>query len=178
MIDEVEIPEVFHAPPRAKSRRETSQRAIRTRTERLAGHRRTIQTQSVSLAPLRHKIRKGKNSMLTIPVNSLKIALPFRAGSLPSIDPGDPTFQLELDGLRIQGRVNAKAARKLAVWQGGAVLQGRLINESGRLVLLDCGFSWSDPRPVGEPSPLASPPVGSSSLASPATLVESRESKP
>ncbi len=37
--DEVElpIPEVFHAPPRSRPRRESTQRIIRTRAERLAG---------------------------------------------------------------------------------------------------------------------------------------------
>ncbi len=69
---------------------------------------------------------------------------------MPQIDAADPSFQLELGGLKIQGKVNAKAARKLAVWQGSAVLQGKLIVEGGRLTLIDAGFSWVDPKPVEE----------------------------
>jgi len=88
--------------------------------------------------------------MKSIIVPSIKVTIPFRAGSLPSIDPADPTFQLDLGGIKIQGKVNAKAARKLAVWQGSAVLQGKLVMEGGRLVMIDCGFSWVDPKPVEE----------------------------
>jgi hypothetical protein len=53
---------------------------------------------------------------------------------------------LVLGGFEIQGRVNPKAARKLGRHRGGAVLQGKLIAEGGRLNLLDAGFSWIDPQ--------------------------------
>lgn len=68
----------------------------------------------------------------TIEVASIKAVIPFRAGQLPAIDPADPTFELELAGFKIQGQISAKSARKLAIWQGGAVLQGRLVSEGGR----------------------------------------------
>ena len=48
--------------------------------------------------------------MTTINVNSGKLAVVFRANELPRIDPNDPQFVLDLGGLKIHGRVNAKAA--------------------------------------------------------------------
>ena len=86
--------------------------------------------------------------MKSIIVPSIKATVPFRAGSLPSVDPANPTFELVMDGLKIQGKVNAKAARKLAVWQGSAILQGRLVVEGSRLVLTEAGFLFNDPRPA------------------------------
>ena len=50
----------------------------------------------------------------------------------------------------IHGKVNAKAARKLAAWAGGAVLQGKLIVDDGKLVLADAGFTWIEPKPQAE----------------------------
>jgi hypothetical protein len=91
--------------------------------------------------------------MKPIIVPSIKATVPFRAGSLPSVDPTNPAFELVLDGVKIQSRVNAKAARKLAVWQGSAVLQGKLVVEGGRLVLIDAGFSWVEPKPVATEEP-------------------------
>jgi hypothetical protein len=41
---------------------------------------------------------------------------------------------------------DAKAARKLAAHAGGAVLQGRLIVEGGKLSLADAGFTWIEPK--------------------------------
>jgi hypothetical protein len=35
--------------------------------------------------------------------------------------------------------------RELAQHTGGAVLQGRLLVEGGKLVLAEAGFSWIDP---------------------------------
>jgi hypothetical protein len=48
---------------------------------------------------------------------------------------------------RIRGQVNPKAARKLAQHRGGAVLQGKLVVEGGKLDLIDAGFTWIDPKP-------------------------------
>jgi len=87
--------------------------------------------------------------MKTIAVQSIKLSLPFKAGALPRIDPAAPVFELALGGVKIQASVNAKAARKLATWEGSAVLQGKLIVEDGRLVLIEGGFLFNDPKPVG-----------------------------
>jgi hypothetical protein len=35
----------------------------------------------------------------------------------------------------------------LAQHAGGAVLQGKLVAEGGKLSLLDAGFTWIDPKP-------------------------------
>jgi hypothetical protein len=43
-----------------------------------------------------------------------KLSVVFPEGKLPAIDPADPTFVLVLGRLEIQGKVNPKAARKLA----------------------------------------------------------------
>jgi hypothetical protein len=91
--------------------------------------------------------------MRRINITSGKLAVVFREGSLPPIDPNDPSFTLVLGGFEIAARVNAKAARKLASWTGGAVLQGRLIVEGGKLVLLDAGFAWVEPRPKDATGP-------------------------
>jgi hypothetical protein len=82
-----------------------------------------------------------------IDIGSAKLAVVFPEGKLPYIDPDNPAFLLNLGGFEIRGRVNAKAARKLASWAGGAVLQGRLLGADGELLLADAGFSWTDPRP-------------------------------
>ena len=85
--------------------------------------------------------------MKRIDIGSAKLAVVFPEGKLPSIDPDNPAFLLNLGGFEIVATVNAKAARKLASWAGGAVLQGRLIVEGGKLVLAAAGFSWIEPRP-------------------------------
>ncbi len=86
--------------------------------------------------------------MKSIIVPSIKATVPFKAGSLPAIPWQDPTFELVLNGVKIPGKVNAKAARKLAVWPGSAVLNGKLVMEGGRLVLTEAGFLFNDPRPA------------------------------
>jgi len=83
---------------------------------------------------------------ITIP--SAKLNVIFREGELPAIDPGDPSFTLVLGGTEIHGKVNPKAARKLAQHGGGAVLQGKLVAEGSKLNLLDAGFTFIDPKPV------------------------------
>jgi hypothetical protein len=88
--------------------------------------------------------------MKRIDIGSAKLAVVFPEGKLPSIDPDNPAFILNLGGFEIVAKVNAKAARKLASWAGGAVLQGRLIVEGGKLVLAEAGFSWIDPKPKAE----------------------------
>ena len=92
--------------------------------------------------------------MNRIDIGSAKLAVVFPEGKLPSIDPDNPAFLLNLGGFEIVATVNAKAARKLASWAGGAVLQGRLIVEGGgptrsgeRLTLAEAGFSWIEPGP-------------------------------
>jgi hypothetical protein len=82
-------------------------------------------------------------------IASAKLTVVFPEGKLPAIDPADPAFVLVLGGVEIRGKVNPKAARKLAQHQGGAVLQGKLIVEAPGipgLVLLDAGFSWIEPK--------------------------------
>jgi hypothetical protein len=86
--------------------------------------------------------------MNRIPITSAKLNVVFPEGKLPAIDPAHPEFVLELGSVVI----HAKAARKLAAHPGGAVLQGRLISEGGRLNLLDAGFTWIDPKTVDLPS--------------------------
>ena len=89
--------------------------------------------------------------MNRIDIGSAKLAVVFPEGKLPAIDPNNPSFVLALGGFEIAGKVNAKAARKLAAWAGGVVLQGRLIVEGGtRLTLAEAGFSWIDPKPKAE----------------------------
>ena len=83
-------------------------------------------------------------------IPSAKLAVVFPAGKLPGIDPNNPSFTLVLGGFEIAGKINPKAARKLAAHAGGAVLQGRLIVEGGKLVLAEAGFSWIDPKPKAE----------------------------
>ena len=65
---------------------------------------------------------------------------------MPAIPPEDPVFCLVLGGIQIAGRVTPKAARKLAAHPGGAVLQGRLMVEDGKLSLADAGFQFIEPR--------------------------------
>jgi hypothetical protein len=84
----------------------------------------------------------------TIEVPSIKAVIPFKAGSLPRIDPNDPAFELTMSGLKIRAKINAKAARRLAGHTGSAILQGRLVMEGGRLLLVDAGFTFNDPKPV------------------------------
>jgi hypothetical protein len=86
--------------------------------------------------------------MTTIAVSAVKATIVFPEGKLPVIDPNDPQLEIRLGGLSIAAKVNAKAARKLATWAGGAVLQGRLIESDGRLVLAEAGFTWIDPKPA------------------------------
>jgi hypothetical protein len=81
-----------------------------------------------------------------IDIGSAKLAVVFPEGKLPAIDPNDPNVTLVLGGFEIRAKINSKAARKLAAWAGGAVLQGRLIVEAGKLSLAEAGFSWIDPK--------------------------------
>jgi hypothetical protein len=52
--------------------------------------------------------------MRRLDIASIKATVVFPEGSLPTIDPADPAFVLVLGGVEIRGKVNAKAARKLA----------------------------------------------------------------
>ena len=70
----------------------------------------------------------------------------FRGGELQASPPEDPAFVLVLGGLEIRGKVNAKAAKKLAAHRGGTVLQGKLGVEGGEASLAEAGFSWIKPR--------------------------------
>jgi hypothetical protein len=71
-------------------------------------------------------------------------------GEVPAIDPNNPSFTLVLGGFEIHGKVNAKAARRLAAHAGGAVLQGKLIVDGGKLSLTEAGFSWIEPKAQAE----------------------------
>ena len=80
--------------------------------------------------------------MMKLLIKSAKLTVVLKAGELPTIDPADPRFTLDLDGVEIAAKVHSKAARKLQTHDGGAVLQGRLAVEHGQLTLLDAGFQW------------------------------------
>jgi hypothetical protein len=84
--------------------------------------------------------------MKRLEIASAKLAVVLPEGKLPAIDPADPGFVLLLGGREIPGKVNPKAARKLAQHRGGAVLQGKLVAQAGKLNLLDAGFTWIDPK--------------------------------
>jgi hypothetical protein len=84
--------------------------------------------------------------MKRVEITSAKLNVVFPEGELPSINPADPAFELVPGGFEIGGKVNPKAARKLAVHKGGAVLQGKLIVEGGKLSLADAGFNWIEPK--------------------------------
>jgi hypothetical protein len=84
--------------------------------------------------------------MKRVDIASAKLSVIFPEGKLPAIDPADPAFVLILGSLEIRGKVNPKAARKLAQHRGGAVLQGKLVADGGKLDLLDAGFTWIDPK--------------------------------
>src|SRR3954447_18455272 len=86
------------------------------------------------------------STMSRLDIPSAKLTVVFPEGKLPAIDPADPAFVLVLGDFEIHGKVNPKAARKLAVHKGGAVLQGKLIVEAGKLSLADAGFSWIQPK--------------------------------
>ena len=88
---------------------------------------------------------------------SAKLSVVFPEGNLPAIDPADPAFVLVLGGREIPGKVNPKAARKLARHRGGAVLQGKLVAEAGKVNLLDAGFTWIDPKAAAAPEGGAAP---------------------
>ncbi len=92
-------------------------------------------------------------------IPSAKMTVVFSEGKLPRIDPNNPTFVLVLGGLEIHSKVNAKAARKLAVHPGGAVLQGKLVPEGGKLNLIDAGFTWVDPKPAAPTEPATEAPI-------------------
>jgi hypothetical protein len=81
-------------------------------------------------------------------ITTMKVSVVFPEGKLPPIDPDDPAFVLVLGGVQIHGQVNPKAARKLAQHQGGAVLQGKLFFDAGKLSLADAGFNWIEPKAV------------------------------
>ena len=52
--------------------------------------------------------------MKRLEIPSAKLTVVFPQGKLPAIDPADPAFVLVLGGLEIHGKINPKAARKLA----------------------------------------------------------------
>jgi hypothetical protein len=89
---------------------------------------------------------KGGWEVSRLDIPSAKLTVVFPEGKLPAINPADPAFTLVLGDIEIHGRVNPKAARKLAQHKGGAVLQGKLIVEGGKLSLADAGFNWIEPK--------------------------------
>jgi hypothetical protein len=96
--------------------------------------------------------------MKRLDIPSAKLTVVFPEGKLPAIDPANPAFVLVLGALEIRGKVNPKAARKLAQHRGGAVLQGKLVVDGGKLDLIDAGFTWIDPKPEAAPEAGATPP--------------------
>jgi hypothetical protein len=92
-----------------------------------------------------------------IKVEAAKLNVVFRADALPKINPENPEFLLNLSGVVIKGKINPKAARKLAAHTGGAVLGGKLVVEQGQLVLTEAGFQFLDPKPAAEPDAGGSP---------------------
>ena len=84
--------------------------------------------------------------MLVIPIASAKFTTVFKPGSLPAVDSDRPVFQLNLEGLVIEVRVNA-GARKLAAWTG-APYSGNLRYSDGQLSLAEAGFQFLDPKPA------------------------------
>jgi hypothetical protein len=104
----------------------------------------------------RPAIGTKSSSATTVSISSVKAAIVFKTGSLPRVDPGNPKFVLTLGEFSIDVTISAKAARKLATHAGGAVLQGRLVCENGRLRLTEAGFSWFD-QPVAPAVPAENP---------------------
>jgi hypothetical protein len=113
--------------------------------------------------------------MRPIITSSIPVNIVFRQGRLPTkeIDPASGEFVLQLAAMapavvkdlgviKIAGQVSAEAAQKLAAHKGGAVLQGRITVEDGKLVLLDAGLTFLDPKPA-QPPPAPSGPTGSGS---------------
>jgi hypothetical protein len=98
--------------------------------------------------------------MTTLTVQSLKVAIPFKEGTLPTFDDADPRVVIDLGGVRIVGKLNPKACRKASAHRGGGVLQGRLVAERGQLTLVDAGFQLFEPKPPDAPGLAATPPVG------------------
>jgi hypothetical protein len=86
--------------------------------------------------------------MTRLDITSAKLSVVFPEGKLPAINQVDPAFVLVLGGVEIRGKINPKAARKLAQHKGGAVLQGKLFFDAGGLSLADAGFSWIEPKAV------------------------------
>jgi len=111
--------------------------------------------------------------MIAIP--SAKLAVTWKAGAVPPIDPNNPEFVLNLGNppVRIRGKLTPKAARKLGAHKGGAKLEGRLLVEAGQLVLADAGVQLFDPpQAAPEPAPaFSSPPEGPAIPAPPAAAV-------
>lgn len=115
------------------------------------------------LVPVQPQAKESPNVPKLVKVKAIKVNVVFRQGELPAIDPNNPEFTVMLGegepGLRdgqarftVPCKVSAKAARKLAGWQGGAVLQGRMTIEGNRLAIVDAGFAWIDPKPA-DPAP-------------------------
>jgi hypothetical protein len=91
---------------------------------------------------------RGDDTMTRIEITSAKISIIFPEDRLPAIDPAHPSFVIALGGHAIQAGVNVKAARKLATHEGGAVLEGKLVAQGDKLVLIEAGFTWLEPRAV------------------------------
>ena len=84
-----------------------------------------------------------------VEATNLKVVLPFKAGNLPAVDPANPMIKIKLGKLNIMCKISPKAARKLAIHAGSAVLQGRLMFDGGgSLVLSEAGFQFVEQRPA------------------------------
>ena len=69
-----------------------------------------------------------------------------RGGDLGGDRPGRPRIRARPGRPGDPGKVNPKAAGKLAPHRGGAVLQGKLVAEGSKLNLLDADFTWIEPK--------------------------------
>lgn len=88
------------------------------------------------------------NYVKKLEIPSAKLTVVFKAGELPAIDPNDPNFLLVLGSSKVQCKISSKAARKLAIHQHNAILQGRLISQGGGLFLADAGIQFLEPKPA------------------------------
>ena len=85
--------------------------------------------------------------MKRVDLASAKLTVVFPEGKLPAIDPADPAFVLVLGGLEILGKVNPKAARKLAQHRAVPSCKGSWSPRGANWTSSTRGSPGSIPRP-------------------------------